>query len=40
MGAEGYEVPPILAPDPFDPMAESNTGVVPESSLEANSAAG
>jgi DNA-binding MarR family transcriptional regulator len=34
MGAEALAVAPILAPDPFDPMAESNTGLVPESSLE------
>jgi DNA-binding MarR family transcriptional regulator len=40
MGAEGFEVAPILAPDPFDPMAESDTGVVPESSLARNSVTG
>lgn len=40
MGAEAFEVAPILAPDPFDPAAENNTGVVPGSSLSRNSAAG
>jgi DNA-binding MarR family transcriptional regulator len=40
MGAEAFEVAPILAPDPFDPMAESDTGVVPEASLARGSGTG
>lgn len=30
MGAEAFRAVPILTPDPFDPLAESNIGVVPD----------
>jgi DNA-binding MarR family transcriptional regulator len=40
MGAEALSVAPILAPDPFDPLAENNTGVVPETPLPKKTAAG
>ena len=40
MGAEALSVAPILAPDPFDPLAENNTGVVPDAPLPRKSAAG
>ena len=33
MGAETLTVAPILTPDPFDPLAEKNTGKVPDDSL-------
>jgi DNA-binding MarR family transcriptional regulator len=33
MGAAELKVAPIFAPDPFDPLAENNTGVVPEESI-------
>jgi DNA-binding MarR family transcriptional regulator len=40
MGAEALSVAPILAPDPFDPMAENDTGVVPEAPRARKTAAG
>ncbi|MEJ2638092.1 MAG: MarR family winged helix-turn-helix transcriptional regulator [Desulfosarcinaceae bacterium] len=40
MGAEEFEVAPILAPDPFDPMTESDNGVVPETSLARDTVTG
>jgi DNA-binding MarR family transcriptional regulator len=33
MGAAELKVAPIFAPDPFDPLADNNTGVVPEESI-------
>lgn len=40
MGADALSVAPILAPDPFDPNAENNTGLVPETPLTRKTAAG
>jgi len=40
MGADTLTVAPILSPDPFDPLAEKNTGVVPENSLLQDTGAG
>ena len=40
MGAEALAVAPILAPDPFDPSADNDTGVVPDAPLPKKRAAG
>lgn len=40
MGAADLKVAPIFAPDPFDPLADNNTGVVPEASFSRENSVG
>lgn len=40
MDATEFKVAPIFAPDPFDPLADKNTGVVPEASIPADTGVG